>query len=143
MSAEPAFVAEIDEPRTLPNQKKILAVMIDEVWRTYDEIGEATSLPPQTIGSHLRNLRMEKGGGYVLCRRPRLRREAGLYEYQMLPPGSISEFDSSLARTAAGKGFIAGFVHAVRIAAAADREFVKTAAGLAVKKEVTRYYVTA
>ena len=95
MSATPAFIARIDEPRTLPNQDLIRDLMIDEVWRTYREVGNAVGLPAETIGSHLRNLRMEKGGGYVLCRKPRLRREAGLYEYQMLPPGSISEFDSA------------------------------------------------
>ena len=133
---EPAFVPEIDEPRTLPNQDKILRLMIDGQWRTYREIGASTGLPAETIGSHLRNLRMDKGGGYVLCRRPRLHREAGLYEYQLLEPGSVSEYDSAKEPKREGKAFYAGFKHAVRIAAEADRGGAATKALIA---EVKRY----
>lgn len=139
MAAEPAFVAEIDEPRTLPNQDRILNLVIDGVWRTYREIGDATGLPPETIGSHLRNLRMEKGGGYVLCRKPRMKREDGLYEYQMLPPGSVSEFDSAKEPKVVGKAFYAGFRHAVVIAAKADLDFKKNKSVQALIKELQRY----
>lgn len=110
-----AFIAEIDEPRTIPNQNKILDVMIDGVWRTYREIGDVVGLPPETIGSHLRNLRMEKGGGYVVCRRSRGDRTAGLYEYQVLPPGSKSEFDAAMDKRATGKGFLAGVKYAAKL----------------------------
>lgn len=61
-------------------------------WWTLRELHELTGIGESSISAQLRNLKKPEFGKYVLERRPRGRREDGLYEYRIMPPGHNSEW---------------------------------------------------
>jgi len=108
---------EEDESRLTSQLLSVWNLMKDQQWRTLDEIGTAISSPPASISARLRDLRKPKFGSYVVERRARGVRSAGLFEYRLLPPGSVSSVSGAMVKIAK-KGrnpFLAGMMHAAKI----------------------------
>ena len=110
------YVPEIDDPRLVPNMERVRLLMEDQVWRTLGEIADESGLRAESVSAHIRDLRKLKNGAYVVDRRARGSRHAGLFEYRLLPPGTVSAYSGAKpARTKMGKGFLAGMMFAVSI----------------------------
>ena len=120
------YVRELDAPRLLPAMQLVLELMTDGRWRVYREIAEETGLFSEYISAHLRDLRKAKNGGYVVVKRPRGARCDGLWEFQLLPPGTESPYDTKKVyseKDVSVDYFLEGMKHAARlIIAAADFE---------------------
>jgi hypothetical protein len=67
--------------------------MLDECWRTLDEIAAVTGDPTASISAQLRHLRKPRFGSYIVKKRRRGDLSLGLYEYQVLKPRTATSFD--------------------------------------------------
>lgn len=86
------YVDSIDRKRLAGQILRVHDAMIDGRWRTVNEIHAITGDPHASISAQLRHLRKPKFGKYLVAKRPRGKREDGLYEYQVLKPerGTLS-----------------------------------------------------
>lgn len=87
----PAYERSADHARLTGQIQRVFTCMQDHHWRTLNEIEGITGDPPASISAQLRHLRKAKFGSYVVRKRPRGERESGLWEYQLLPPGSVDD----------------------------------------------------
>ena len=79
------YVPERDNPRLTGQILRIYSLMMDEQWRTLDEISRTTGDPHASVSAQLRHLRKPRFGGYTVERRHRGEPARGLYEYRVLP----------------------------------------------------------
>lgn len=87
----PAYDPKEDDNRLLNQLSRIKGLMLDGLWRTLREISEATGGDPEaSVSAQLRHLRKKRFGSYTVERRSRGDRKLGLYEYQLLPPGTAT-----------------------------------------------------
>ncbi len=78
------YEAGHDEARLSRQLDLVKNLMLDGVWRTLEEIGAATQAPPASVSARLRDLRKAKHGGFLVERRARGERDAGLFEYRVI-----------------------------------------------------------
>ena len=74
------YVPERDHDRLATQIGRIFVVMVDEEWRTLDQISRLCNAPHASVSAQLRNLRKPKFGGHTVNRR---HLADGLYEYQL------------------------------------------------------------
>lgn len=79
---DPAF----DDARLEKQLGRVYDCMIDGRWRTLTEISHTTRDPEASISAQLRHLRKPRFGSYLVERRHRGDRAAGLYEYRLHKP---------------------------------------------------------
>lgn len=72
-----------DDERLRGQIGRIHALMSDHRWRTVEEIREVTGDPAASILAQLGHLRKERFGSYLVEKRSRGERSAGLYEYRV------------------------------------------------------------
>lgn len=84
----PAYSPVKDDKRLTRQHVVIRDLMLDGQWRTLAEIEDATGYPAASISAQLRHCRKARFGGFVVLREIRGKREQGLYQYRVLPPGS-------------------------------------------------------
>lgn len=127
------FDPHLDEERLNDQTIRIYRLMNDSQWRTLGEISSATGDPEASVSARLRDLRKDEFGGFVVERRRRGMAAAGLWEYQLLPPGSAVTATPrpKIKRT----GFLAGLMFAARIVI---REPDLAAAKRALRKELLK-----
>ncbi len=65
----------------------IRTLMLDGVWRTLEQIHQATGHPAASISAQLRHLRKPRFGGYEMSKR---HLGHGLYEYHVAPKSEAS-----------------------------------------------------
>lgn len=80
-----------DDERLKKQLGRIYSCMIDGKWRTLGEISARTGDPEASVSAQLRHLRKPRFGAYVVDRRSRGERDAGLFEYQLSKPVKDSE----------------------------------------------------
>jgi len=68
--------------------KRVFDLMVDERWRTLDEMSRATGDPHSSISAQLRHLRKPRFGAHTVNKRPRGDRLHGLWEYQLVKAAS-------------------------------------------------------
>lgn len=103
------YIPEIDDGRLKNAITIVRELMSDQKWRTYQEIALETGQRPEYVSSNLRDLRKAPHGSYVVERRPRGDRSAGLFEYRLQPPGTISEWSGARPKKKKlGRGFKEG-----------------------------------
>lgn len=68
---------KIDQPRLLSQYEWILKYMQESGWRTQYEIAEALDFPQGSVGSQIRNARVD---GWIIEKR---RRSGGTWEYRI------------------------------------------------------------
>lgn len=85
-----AFDIQIDGPRLTAQYERIRDFFQDHQWHTLHEAARLLGYPHGSVGSQVRNLRMERYGGFTIIRR-RTEDESGLWEYRMLPPTEIEQ----------------------------------------------------
>ncbi len=78
-----AYVPELDRERLGKQVRRVYDCMIGGAWRTLGEISRITGDPEGSVGSQLRNLRMERFGRHTVDRRRRGDPAAGLFEYRL------------------------------------------------------------
>jgi hypothetical protein len=78
------FEPKHDHARLRGQLLVVFNLMADQEWRTLGEISALTGYPEQSVSARLRDLRKRKFNAHKVERRPRGRREDGLYEYQLL-----------------------------------------------------------
>jgi len=67
--------------------ERILSVLKDQEWHTLQEISDRTNTPHGSVGSQIRNARVE---GYVIAKR-RSGPESGTWEYRFTGEKKISK----------------------------------------------------
>lgn len=82
----PEYIPQIDNKRLTKQHDEIRDLMLDEEWRTLEEIHKSTGFPQSSISAQLRHLRKPRFGSFVVERRARKDRARGLYEYRVLMP---------------------------------------------------------
>jgi hypothetical protein len=75
---------EKDNVRLTGQLLRIYDVMKDGTWRTLAEIEAHTGDPQSSISAQLRHLRKPRFGSHIVNKRPRGKRESGLFEYQLI-----------------------------------------------------------
>ncbi len=129
------FSEEEDGARLSTQLERVLELMKDENWRTIHEIAKIVEGSEASVSARLRDLRKPKFGSYVVCKRQRGTRSDGLFEYQILPPGSVSKYDA--AKKDSKHGFyLAGLVDSARLMMAADPGFRGTKAAVALRDKI-------
>jgi hypothetical protein len=108
------YLPDEDDGRLAGQLIRIYSVMKGGEWRTLQEIAELTGDPQASVSAQLRHLRKPKFGSHVVNRRPRGDRASGLYEYQVLPPGSVETDEVRPARKGIN-GFDKGLIYAAKI----------------------------
>lgn len=88
-------LSEADHKRLATQFHKVKELMLDEKWRTLLEISSKIGAPGPSVSAHLRTLRKKRGGNFVVAVRSRGNKDLGLFEYQVLPPGTVSEWDGA------------------------------------------------
>lgn len=78
----PDYIPKIDQSRLENQHERIKQLMLDGVWRTYQEISIELGYPEASISAQLRHLRKDRFGGFTVNRRRRTL--SGLSEYQVL-----------------------------------------------------------
>lgn len=89
----PDYQHSLDHARLTKQHDRIKAAMLDERWRTLDEIAAATGDPAASISAQLRHLRKPRFGSHTVEKRRRGDPALGLYEYRVLRPGKAINFD--------------------------------------------------
>ena len=79
----PCFEVALDQARLTGQLKRVYDLMADHVWRTLQEIADATGDPHASISAQLRHLRKPRFGGHTVLKRRRGVPEHGLYEYRL------------------------------------------------------------
>jgi hypothetical protein len=78
-----AYVPELDRERLGKQIRRVYDCMLGGAWRTLGEVSRITGDPEGSVGSQLRNLRMERFGRHKVDRRRRGDPAAGLFEYRL------------------------------------------------------------
>lgn len=95
----PDYIPSLDKIRLETQLGRILDLMLDGNWRTCGEIALLTHDPLTSIGSQLRNLRLEENGSYFVERRRVGDEKLGLYEYRVnIPVMDEAWFDREITR---------------------------------------------
>lgn len=81
----PAYEADYDQARLSRQYQRIFALMLDQEWRTLDEIAQILGDPEASISAQLRHMRKKRNGSHTVNRRNRGDRMHGHYEYQLIP----------------------------------------------------------
>lgn len=105
------FDPVLDEERLNDQTIRIYRLMNDSQWRTLAEIAAETCDPEASVSARLRDLRKDDFGNFVVSRRRRAL-HAGLWEYQLQPPGAA--VPTAATKKATRTGFLAGMMHATR-----------------------------
>jgi hypothetical protein len=79
----PAYEPDYDRPRLTGQIRRVFDLMADHRWRTLQEICTMTGDPAASVSAQLRHLRKRRFGGYLVERRRRGHRSAGLWEYRV------------------------------------------------------------
>lgn len=82
----PVYDPAFDDARLEKQLGRVWATMRDGTWRTLGEISRETGDGEASVSAQLRHLRKPRFGGYVVEKRPRGERSAGLWEYQLRLP---------------------------------------------------------
>lgn len=77
----------IDAPRLQTQFQKIIAFMRDHAWHTQFEIAAATGAPQGSVGSQLRNARVE---GYTI-EKHRTKDDGGTWAYRLVTGDPVQE----------------------------------------------------
>jgi len=77
------YQADRDDDRLVKQHERIRDLMLDEHWRTLEDIAQVTGDPPASISAQLRHLRKKRFGGWVVEKQHLGR---GLYQYRLKPP---------------------------------------------------------
>jgi len=80
----PVYEPKHDDPRLTGQALRVFSRMKDGVWRTLQEIADATEDPQASVSAQLRHLRKERFGAHTVNKRHRGERSAGLWEYQLI-----------------------------------------------------------
>lgn len=110
----PTFDPALDEERLNDQILRIYRCMVDQEWRTLAEIAQETGDPEASISAQLRHLRKPKFGSFEVDKRRRGLATTGLWEYLLLPPGSVPTY-SGPARRKVKNPFLAGMMHAAKV----------------------------
>ncbi|QFZ84580.1 hypothetical protein GFK26_18300 [Variovorax paradoxus] len=122
----PGFDPTLDEERLNEQILRVYRCMNDSTWRTLGELSEATGDPEASVSAQLRNLRKVEYGSFVVERRRRGLATTGLWEYQLLPPGSSAT--TTLGKKSRRNPFLEGMKHAAKVlVSAADLAAAKAA----------------
>lgn len=79
----PEYLPPRDHDRLASQNARVLALMIDGVWRTHAEIAAAIGDSNQSsLSAQLRHLRKDRFGAYIVSKRSRSKH---LFEYQLVP----------------------------------------------------------
>jgi hypothetical protein len=73
-----------DYKRLKKQIERVLAVMVSHDWITLSGIASKTGDPEASISARLRALRTEEHGFHTIMKRPRGKRERGLWEYKLV-----------------------------------------------------------
>lgn len=79
----PEYQADLDFGRLTKQHDRVKSLMLDGQWRTLFEIEQVTGDPASSVSAQLRHLRKERFGGFLVERRKRGDRKAGLFEYRV------------------------------------------------------------
>lgn len=82
----PTYESQHDQKRLSGQIGRVFETMKDGIYRTLDELSEATGSPMQSVSARLRDLRKTRFGSFTVNRRVRGDRNSGLYEYQLVVP---------------------------------------------------------
>lgn len=74
---------EHDRLRLNAQLARVHALISDGLWRTLQEISDATGDMPQSISARLRDFRKTKWGGHKVERRRRGEAQRGIWEYRL------------------------------------------------------------
>jgi len=88
----PVYNPIVDFSRLCNQHERIKNCMIDQRWRTLNEISELTGDPCASISAQLRHLRKKRFGSWIVDKRLRGKQDSGLYEYRLLPKNFQSNF---------------------------------------------------
>ena len=80
----PEYRHGIDSVRLTGQVLRIYKLMIDEKWRTLQEIANITGDPPASVSAQLRHLRKERFGSHTVDKKRRGDKKLGLFEYQLI-----------------------------------------------------------
>jgi hypothetical protein len=80
----PSFDPQFDQDRLTKQIGRVFDVMSRGQWMTLRELAAATGDPEASCSAQLRHLRKPRFGSYVIERRHRGDRQAGLYEYRLV-----------------------------------------------------------
>ena len=131
----PAFDPALDEARLKDQVLRIYRLMNDSEWRTLGEIATATGDPEASISAQLRHLRKPEFGSFVVDKRRRGLATTGLWEYRLLPAGSVPTTPAIGKRRR--NPFLEGMKHAARIVVASG-DLATAKSGL--KDELLKVY---
>lgn len=85
----PDYVPEFDYARLSKQTKRVFDVMLcankRKEWLTLRELEERSETPQASASAQLRHLRKDRFGKHSILKRRRGNREAGLFEYYMIP----------------------------------------------------------
>lgn len=79
----PDYREQLDAARLAGQHERIRDLMLDGVWRTLGEIGDALGYPEASVSAQLRHLRKPRFGAYIVEKRRRGEEGAGLFEYRV------------------------------------------------------------
>ena len=79
------YIPEVDNVRLDSQIGRVWIVMQRRRWFTLSEISYFTGDPQASISAQLRHLRKRRFGEHTVDKRPRGRRESGLWEYRLIP----------------------------------------------------------
>lgn len=82
----PEYVPSRDDARLSGQILRVFTLMQDGVWRSLNEISDATHDPPASVSARLRHLRKRRFGGHRVDRK---HLGHGLYQYRL----TVSEGD--------------------------------------------------
>jgi len=69
-----------DNPRLVPQFQRVKSLMLDEKWRTLEQISKAVDAPHASVSAQLRHLRKKRFGSYTVERK---HAGDGLYFYRV------------------------------------------------------------
>ena len=111
----PTFDPALDEERLNDQILRVYRLMVDQQWRTLGEIAQETGDPEASISAQLRHLRKPKFGSFEVDKRRRGLATTGLWEYCLLPPGSVPTYSAPARRPSKKNPFLAGMMHAAKV----------------------------
>ncbi len=78
------YNAELDHARLTTQVKRLINLMIDNVWRTLREISNAIRAPEASVSASLRMLRRKSFGAHKVDKRRRGNPRDGIWEYRVI-----------------------------------------------------------
>lgn len=79
----PVYEPAHDQTRLSNQHERLKRLMADGEWRTLAEISASTGDPHASVSAQLRHLRKPRFGSYIVEKRHRGERSAGLWEYRV------------------------------------------------------------